>query len=297
MNYWMPLAIILSIILLSCKQQPPVKPANDVTNENLLPDSLKLERLWATDTLLTTAESVIFDKERDVFYVACINGVSPWIHDGDGFIAKVDRDGKILEQKWVEGISGPKGMGIYGDKLYVTDINQVVRIDIPTGEIDERYPVEGGDNINDLTIAHDGDVFVSDSKTSAIYKITNGEITQMLRDSSLIGINGLYMKADTLFFATYNDGAFYRIQHDDLTPRKLVNLPSGGDGVEIYRDGFIISAWEGRIFAVDKDWNFREIMNSTAEKVNTADIEVVEDLDLLLVPTFFDNRVVAYKLK
>jgi hypothetical protein len=31
--------------------------------------------------------------------------------------------------------------------------------------------------------------------------------------------------------------------------------------------------------------------------MNTADIEFIEDKDLLLVPTFFDNRVVAYTLE
>jgi hypothetical protein len=265
--------------------------------EQVSNDTLKLTELWKTDTLLITSESVIFDEERNVFYVSCINGVSPWIHDGDGFIAKLGADGEIEEQKWVEGISGPKGMGIDGDFLYVTDINQVVKIDIPKGEIVERIPIEGGENINDLAIAHDGDVFVSDSKSSAIYKITDGEVTKLLQDSTLIGINGLYMKEDTLFFASYNNGSVYRIQHDDLTPRKLVSLPSGGDGVEMYRDGFIISSWEGRVFQVRKDWTFVELMNSTAEKINTADIEVVEDKNLLLIPTFFDNRVVAYEMK
>lgn len=297
MKHYIFFLVALNLLLFGCKQKNASDQNNEQKTEETI-DSVKgLTKLWQTDTLLTTAESVIYDKDRDVLYVACINGVSPWIHDGDGFIAKVSTEGEILERRWVEGISGPKGMGIYGDKLFVTDINQVVRIDIPTATIDERYPIEEGQNINDLTVAHDGDVFVSDSKASAIYKITEGEITKMLQDDSMVGINGVYMKDDTLFFATYNDGAVYRIQHDDMAPRKLVNLPSGGDGVEMYRDGFIISAWEGRIFAVDKDWNFREILNSTAEKINSADIEVVEELDLLLVPTFFDNRVVAYKLK
>lgn len=294
LTYFALLLVFLSLI--ACKNEGKTEE-KDSAMEQVGSDTLQLTELWRSDSLLTTSESVIYDEERNVFYVSCINGVSPWIHDGDGFIAKMDTKGKILERKWVEGISGPKGMGIDGDFLYVTDINQVVKIDIPKGEIVERIPIEEGLNINDLTVASDGDVFVSDSKASAIYKITDGVVTQMLSDTSLVGINGLYMKDDTLFFASYNNGSVYRIQHDDLTPRKLVSLPSGGDGVEKYRDGFIISSWEGRVYQVKNDWTYIELMNSTAEKINSADIEVVEDKNLLLIPTFFDNRVVAYELK
>lgn len=290
------LILLTMFALMSCKNEGDKNEMKSGVVE-MSGDTLKLTELWRSDTLLTTSESVIYDEARSVFYVSCINGVSPWVHDGDGFIAKMDMDGKILERKWIEGISGPKGMGIDGDFLYLTDINQVVKIDIPKGEIVERIPIEGAVNVNDLTVAHDGDVFVSDSKISAIYKITGGKVTQMLHDTTLHGINGLYMKDDTLFFATYNDGMVYRIQHGDLTPRELVSLPSGGDGVELYKDGFIISSWEGRLYQVNKDWTFIELMNTTDQKINSADIEVIEEKNLLLIPTFFDNRVVAYKIR
>jgi hypothetical protein len=287
--------LILFVLLLACKEKAvkdEIKPT--IKQEKV---SAQLEKVWETDTLLTTCESVIYDKERAIFYVACINGVSPWIHDGDGFIAKIDLEGNIIEREWVKGISAPKGMGIYGNDLYVTDINQVVKIDLGEGEIVERIPIEGGQNINDLTVAHDGDVFVSDSKTSAIYKITDGEVTKMIEHMMMGGVNGLFMEADTLYFACRKEGGVYRIQHDDLKPRLLANLEEGGDGVERYKDGFIISVWGGKIFHLDKDWKVREILNTKELGKNTADIEVVEEQNLLLVPTFFDNRVVAYRLK
>jgi len=286
---------ILAVI--SCKESEEATANEKTQTTDVSFDSITFEKIWETDTLMTTSESVIYDSKREMLYVACINGISPWVHDGDGFIARVNLQGEVIDHKWVEGMSAPKGMGILEDMLYVNDINQILKIDLETGEISERIPVEGAERLNDLTVAHDGDIFVSDSKASVIYKITDGVPTKILQDSTLNGINGIYMFHDTLFFATYNEGAVYRIQHDDLVPKKLVNLPSGGDGVEMYKDGFIISAWEGRIFLVDNNWKFREFLNSTQQKINSADIEVIEDKDLLLVPTFFDNRVVAYKIK
>jgi hypothetical protein len=37
--------------------------------------------------------------------------------------------------------------------------------------------------------------------------------------------------------------------------------------------------------------------DSTEKKINTADLYFAKELDLLLVPTFFDNQVVAYQIK
>jgi len=297
------LSILLLVILISFLAcQPKSKNIKTESKSESTPDisalkDVELIPLWETDTLLTTSESVIFDEERNVLYVACINGVSPWEHDGDGFIARVDLEGKIIDRKWVEGISGPKGMGIQGDNLYVTDIDQVVKIDIKSGEITERFPIEGGQNINDLTIAHDGDIFVSDSKGSSIYIISNGEVKQLFNDPLLEGINGLFMNQDTLFFGSRKDGMVYRIQHGDLSPRPLVKLPGLVDGLEKYKDAFIMTNWAGKIHFVDAQWNQREKLNLSEKNINTADIEIIEEENLLLVPTFFDNRVIAFKIQ
>ncbi len=36
--------------------------------------------------------------------------------------------------------------------------------------------------------------------------------------------------------------------------------------------------------------------NSEDEKINSADLEFIIEKNLLIIPTFFDNRLVAYKL-
>jgi hypothetical protein len=40
----------------------------------------------------------------------------------------------------------------------------------------------------------------------------------------------------------------------------------------------------------------QSLLNTKDQEKNTADIWFIQEKDLLLVPTFFDNRVVAYKL-
>ena len=51
---------------------------------------------WETDTVLTTCESVLYDKAKDVLYVANIMG-KPDSVDGVGSIGKVGLDGKVID--------------------------------------------------------------------------------------------------------------------------------------------------------------------------------------------------------
>ena len=85
-----------------------------------------LKLLWDSEKTLTTSESVLYDSVHNLLYVSCINGVPPDKKDNDGFIARVGLDGKIITQKWATGLSAPKGMGISGNSLYVTDIDRLV---------------------------------------------------------------------------------------------------------------------------------------------------------------------------
>ena len=39
------------------------------------------------------------------------------------------------------------------------------------------------------------------------------------------------------------------------------------------------------------------LIDTTASKINSADLEYVQSRRLLLIPTFFDNRVMAYKVE
>ena len=48
---------------------------------------------------------------------------------------------------------------------------------------------------------------------------------------------------------------------------------------------------------VDPDNNrSQKLLDTKDQKINAADIGYIESQELLLVPTFFDNRVVAYKV-
>jgi len=71
----------------------------------------QLIKLWETNADFKLPESVIYDKENDILYVSNMQG-DPFTKDKNGFISKVDVDGKIIKLKWIEGLNAPKGLTI-----------------------------------------------------------------------------------------------------------------------------------------------------------------------------------------
>ena len=84
-------------------------------------------------------ESVDLDIPHQVLYVSNIGG-APLDKDGNGFISKLSRDGKLLQLKWIEGLNAPKGMVMKDFTLWVTDIDRLVEIDTRTAKITNTYP-------------------------------------------------------------------------------------------------------------------------------------------------------------
>jgi outer membrane protein assembly factor BamB len=285
------LLIIISIIS-SCgrgnnknaREVPPLK-------------KYSLTEVWRTDTVLMTPESVIYDEKRDVLYVSNLN-FEPRKKDGNGFISRMDKTGKIIDLKWIEGLSSPKGMGISGDLLFAADVDEIVVMDILTGTIKEKIPVSGAKMLNDITTDKAGDLFISDTDAGKIHKYSGGQLTEWLTEG-LIGPNGLLTDGERLLVASQGGKDFAAFDMISKTRTLLADSIGRGDGIiftgtEGY---FIVSDWEGEIFAVNPDKTKVSLLRTKEMGSNTADICYLPEQKLLLVPTFFKNCVVAYKLE
>jgi hypothetical protein len=282
--------VVLTLFLLSC-QTKPSENANENSPEAI---TFQLTELWSTDTIMKTPESVLYDPARNVLFVANING-NPTEKDGNGFISKLNTDGTVDELEWVTGIDAPKGMGIYGDLLFVTDIDHLVVIDIPSAAISEKVPVEGANFLNDVTIGRDGTVYFSDMRSGKIH--TWKEDVTAEWKSGLEGVNGLFDEDDDILVNVSGKG---EVQKMNKSTGEAEVLATGirGDGVEYtgYDGYYIVSEWSGRIHVIGNG-TVQKLIDSEAQKINTADIGYNLKEKIVYVPTFFDNRVVAYKLE
>jgi len=295
MKYLLSALMLFSI--LSCNSGKIAKNEQNIDRDEVsdqLP-AYRLELVWASDTLLRTPESVFFDKDRKVLYISNVN-LNPWEKDGNGFISKMDLSGNIIELKWVEGLSSPTGMGISGGSLYIADTDEIVQVDVKTGEITKRYGIEGKPNLNDITVGDDGIVYVTGSGSNTIYTLKDDAISEFLvgADESF---NGLYWEKDRLLLITAGSGQFKEIDWDTKEVNIISENMGGGDGIVSIGDGaYLTSSWAGAIFYVSAEGEVTKLLDTESEGVNTADFDYSSEDNLLFVPTFFDNRVRAYKL-
>src|SRR6266700_3216321 len=148
----------------------------------------KLVKKWETDSVLKVPESVLYDAKGQQLYVSNIDGKDPGAKDGIGSVGKVGLDGKIINVDWVTGLNSPKGLGLFGDLLYVADVDQVAVIDTKKAAVIQRIPVPGAVFLNDITVDKKGVVYVSDTRTNKVHRVEKGVVTTFLEN--LQGPNG-----------------------------------------------------------------------------------------------------------
>lgn len=251
---------------------------------------------WETEATLKSVESVIYDKEKELIYASVIDG-KPWEKDGIGSIAKISIDGKQVDNTFITGCDAPKGLGIYNSKLYVADINILRIIDLNTQKIEQSIEVEGAEGLNDITIDNDGNVYISDSNNGKIYIFSNGKVTIWLDSTVLKKTNGLLALKNSLMLVDMETGKFYEINYDDKNPKEVAKNLFSGDGiVKIRKNEYLVSNWNGEVAHV-KEGKLNKVLDTKEFKINAADFWYIESKKLLLIPTFFANKIMAYELK
>ena len=278
---------LFSLVLFSCNTKKQTQK-NDT--------KVTLEELWSSDQVFKVPESVLYDQKRDIIFVANING-EPAEKNETGFISQLEIDGKIRELEWVTGLNAPKGMGIYQNYLYVSDITDIKVIDIEKKEIVEVIEIPGSSFLNDITIGENGTVYITDSDTNAIYLVSNGEITIWLKGDMLQGPNGLYFEKERLLLASFGQEKFKSIDLESKKIHILSDEIGKGDGIaKDKRDNYVVSSWEGELNYIFKDGRKVHLLDTREQNIGAADIDMIVEDDIVLVPTFFDNRVIAYRL-
>jgi len=265
----------------------------ETTEEEVVVEEVKtptLTKIWETDSTLMTNESVLYDKGTGKIYVSNIEG-EPDGKDGKGSIAIIDKEGKVVTQEWVKGLDAPKGMGIANGKFYVTDIDHLVEVDLESGKILKKHKVEGAQFLNDLD-THDGKVYFTDMRAGKVHLFDGSTVSTLSEGNE--SINGIAVGQDGKVYGL--DGSGLKMLNEDGTSSNINATVTGGDGLVILGDGnYIASRWAGEIYFVGAEGETL-LLDTKADKSNTADLGFIPEENIVLVPTFFKNKVVAYKL-
>jgi len=253
-----------------------------------------VKKLWTSEKVFETPESVIYDKQRNIIFVSNIFG-SPHEKDGKGFISKLSIDGKVEKLKWIEGLDAPKGMGIFNGRLYVTDLDQAAEISIEQGKILQKYKSDKALFLNDISIDNSGSVFVSDNRAGIVFQLKDGRLEPWLKSPALSLPNGLLAETDRLLIG--NDGYLLSADYKTKKTSRLIEDTDFIDGLVSFGGGqYLVSDFLGAVHIIHPSKKKIKILDTTSKEIMAADIDFIEDKRILLVPAFFDNRIYAYQI-
>jgi hypothetical protein len=266
----------------------------------------------AVITKLRAPESVLHDREQDLYFISNINGGLLTV-DNNGFISRVHPDTMQVELKWIEGgrngvrLDAPKGMAILGDTLYVSDVTAVRKFDRRTGASLGEITLHGAALINDITT--DGrSLYVTDTglltgpgKTffrtgsDAIWKITGDQPEKLASGPTLRHPNGIDYVDGKLRVVTFGPNELYEL--NDGKRRELAQLPRGQlDGLVHLDDGTaLVSSWEGEgIYRQTKRGEFEPVLTGIDAP---ADLGYDFKRHRLLVPSSGTNQVTIHAMR
>jgi hypothetical protein len=262
--------------------------------------------LWET-TGLKTPESALPVPAEGFAYVSNVAG-KPTDKDGNGFISKVSlADGKIIALEWAKGLDAPKGLALVGGKLYTADIDKLVEIDAKTGKVLAKYDAPGSQFLNDVAADAQGNVYVSDSNTSSIWRLAGGKLEKWIEDPALKFPNGLHVSGDKLIIAAWGapgtsaqSSEPSNLVEVSLADKKISDHGDGKpvgnlDGIEPIGDDFLVTDWvAGALYRIDRKGKATQLLDLNQ---GSADIGYVPETKLLLIPMMLDDKLVAYKVQ
>ncbi len=275
--------------------------------QNKLP--FQLEKDWELSGF-ENPESVVLDTNNKVLYVSNVNG-APTAKDKNGYISKVSLNGKIIEEKWIAKLNAPKGLVIYENKLYATDIDEIVEIDIKTKRI-TSFKTEGATFLNDITVDSNGNVYATNTfGFSAIYKLPKKgmRIVELwLKSNDLQMPNGIYASRDYIYtngwgvdmnpetWETEKGGSLLKIEIKSKKIEILAEDIGNLDGLSETIHGFLLTDWlAGKLlyFANNK----KTIIEALDLPQGSADIYFDKSTKSVYIPLMNNNKLLKYHFK
>ena len=255
--------------------------------------------LWEVKGL-AQPESVVQDPATGSIYVTNIAGAIMQ-KDGNGFIARLRPDGTFIEREWVKGLNAPTGMALHDRTLFVADVDELIEINVASGEIAKRHEAKGAVFLNDVAVGEDGTVYISDTPMNTIWRLKDGTLEPWLANDALNGPNGLLPQGDKLIVASFGKlpGEGQKQELGGLL--SVSKLGSGEpignlDGLQLLQPGvYLVTDWAaGVLYRVDAKGKADRLIKLSK---GSADLIYLPDKKIVLIPIMLNNSLVAYALE
>jgi hypothetical protein len=254
-----------------------------------------------------TPESVKWDSAQDVYFVSNING-APNAKDGNGYISRMGPAGMVTDSAFMKGLDAPKGMAIVGDTLWVADIDVVRAFNARSGAPVATVAVPGAIFLNDIAVAPDGSLYVTDTAirfgaagvehpgTDQIFRIARDRtVTLAAKSDTFARPNGITWDAvnGRFIVVPFGGKSLFAWKPGDA-PTVIGTGPGQFDGVEIAHGAIWVSSWA--------DSSVYRYVNGQGTNLikgvpSPADIGYDARRNRLLIPIFTQNRIEIWQLQ
>lgn len=210
---------------------------------------------------------------------------------GNGFLTLLSADGEVIDWRVVDDLDAPLGMALVRDQLHVVDNNQVKIFRWPGYEPLATIALETA-VANDIAVGWDDKIYVTDTVRHEVVVISP-ELEQSILtgQAQFKGANGIHINGDDLYVG--GEHLWHVDLRDNMVTRIGPEWLADIDGIEQEDDGTLqITPVAGPLIRLDT-----EIEILGGDGVSSANHGYAPSLGLALIPTGFDNTVIAIRVK
>jgi len=259
-----------------------------------------------TVTELQSPYSFVNDPLDKNYFISSVNGEAETA-DNNGFITKLNPNGKLLNLKFIQGgkddvtLHAPKGMALVEHVLYVADLNTLRGFDTTTGKpvmaLTIRSPTSSQSeplqtSLSDVTFDDKGHLYCSDQKANTIYRVdlATQAVSVLITDRSLAGPSGLaiHPKSGQIIAVSWDKGKISEVSPEGV----VTELVSNGffsnrfqnlRGVDFDRWGnmYVSDFTTGKVWRMSWDKRFQVIAEFLP---SPGDLSIDRANNLILVP-------------
>jgi hypothetical protein len=259
-----------------------------------------LEKVWESPSLFAIPETACYDRIHDCVYISNYDGYRPSRGQKLQSISRLDLSQKKVDSHWLKGLNNPMGMAVDGETLWIVELNALVQVKTSDTEQIVRHIYEKALGLNDIAIDEHGNIFVSDFRANQIFHVSQdrGSLQEWLNSGQVIRPNGIETVKGHLIVGCNGDSSVKSI---DLKTKKIKQIArfSEGliDGIEADEKGHIwISHNQGRLYRITEDGVITKMLDSTNKGIPIANFLIIPRKNLIVIPTFIDNRILIYRL-
>jgi hypothetical protein len=247
------------------------------------------------------------------WFVSNLGGGISLAKDGYGWLTRLDENGKVIDPFWIglaERMHAPSGMVATDRYLYVCDREGVHEIDIAGRKISNFFPIPQGQFINDITMADNGDLYVSDFFANRIYRLPReSRVAEVwLETNRLEAPDGLYMDAGKLIVAswgvlsepgTFNTSKKGDLLKIDLKTKKIEMLSrevGNLEGITMAEDFYYVTDWAaGKLLKIHAETG--KVTELLTGLRNPTDPDYAPELGVVAFPQHTGDQVLFIQVK